>query len=259
MIYDIYVYDDKISEELQVKVWKYVLDSKFYSIFYDPPAVMWDPRTKTYGPQSREYPSVHRLPLAWDINSLKNRSPIISELWEYINKNVLDNKYEINGKAENITKYMTGISPVYKTDKNLGSGWRVYLAARGDEFHCRTKAIHRDNPVLDHNGYYTLVYFANPRWFPSWYCETIFFNNDPDEKTGDYTGLWESDQPRNHAIGDSEKVIIPSPGRIMLFDSRYLHSVKGSALYAEELVYAVVFRLRKKGITSDSEDMSYKY
>lgn len=125
-----------------------------------------------------------------------------------------------------------------------GIGWRVYGDGQEHEFRARTKAIHRDSIWLDRDDYYTLVYFANTQWHPQFYGETIFHSNDAD--TGDYTGQFEQDQPRNYPIGDIENVVAPRAGRFMLFDSRYLHQIKSVAMYAPENLLAISFRIQRK-------------
>ena len=143
---------------------------------------------------------------------------------------------------------MTGISPLQGITKSNGdpgtpnSAWRVYGDGMDKEYRARSKAVHRDNPFMDDDSCYTLVYFANMEWHPQLYGETLFHGND--NNTGDFTGKYEQDQPRNFPIGDIENVVAPRPGRIMVWDSRYLHQIKPAALYAPENLLAISFRLK---------------
>lgn len=146
---------------------------------------------------------------------------------------------------------MTGISPVQGIPRPDGSpgrqgvGWRVYADGMDREFRARTKAVHRDSIYLDDDSNYTLVYFANPEWHPQLYGETLFHSDDA--TTGDYTGKYEDDQPRGYPIGDVENVVAPRPGRIMMWDSRYLHQIKAVAKYAPNNLLVVSFRIKRNG------------
>jgi hypothetical protein len=121
----------------------------------------------------------------------------------------------------------------------------VYGGGTAQEYRARTKAIHKDNVDLEDDRFFTLVYFANLEWHPQLYGETLFHTDHA--HSGDYTGKYEDDQPRNFPIGDVENVVAPRPGRFMIFDSRYLHQTKPAAVYAPEHIMAIVFRLKNIG------------
>ena len=238
------VFDNQVPKDLMERTWEYVLDEEYHVTFYDPPASKWYPRTKTYLSPDTNYPSTHRCPLAWDDKSLEERSPRIFELWQHINNNVLDGKFEIEGKAEGMPNYMTGISPRYGEKGTPGIGWNVYIHGIDNWLRKRPKAIHRDNHKPEEAGYYTLVYFSNIVWYPSYFGETIFWADAPD--TGDHTGFIDKDQDRGFPIGPASNVVSPLPGRFMLYDSRYLHGTKPVHVSSEHQLYGIVFRLRHK-------------
>lgn len=244
--YHLSYYDNEVSEELQHEVTNFLLDSEYCVNFYDHSHSLWNPRTDTWT-TPRTLPSQPRLPLAWDQLSLEHRAPAVYKLWQRLDA-ILDNQYEIAGIPEGMSDYMTGISPLSSITKPDGSpgtpncGWLVYGSGNERELRGRTKSVHRDNPFLDKDEYFNLVYFANAEWFPQFFGETLFHSDDT--STGDYTGRWTSDQKRNFPIGEVENVIPIKPGRFMLFDARYLHQVKPSAHYAPNIL-GVVFRLRK--------------
>lgn len=244
--YRLEVYDDEIPEELEKRVSDFLLDSEYCVNFYDHSHSIWHPREDRFE-TPRNWPSQPRLPIAWDDESLANRAPVVNELWQKIN-GILDNKFEIQGVPEGMPHYMTNISPVSGITKADGSpgtpriGWRVYGSGNERELRARTKSIHRDNPFLDQDQYFNLVYFANPEWHPQFYGETLFHSNHA--STGDHTGRFDNDQPRNFPIGDVENVVAPRPGRFMLYDARYLHQVKPSAIWSMPIM-GVVFRLRQ--------------
>ena len=246
--YSLTVIDNEIDLDLRQRVWDYILDSEYCVNHYDQNHSNWYPReNKWHIP--RERPAALRCPLAWDQPSLEHRAPVVFELWNKIN-GLLDNKFIIGGVPESMN-YMTGISPLQGITKGNGdpgtpnSAWRVYGDGMDKEYRARSKAVHRDNPFIDDDSCYTLVYFANMEWHPQLYGETLFHGND--NTTGDFTGRYEQDQPRNFPIGDIENVVAPRPGRIMVWDSRYLHQIKPAAFYAPDNLLAISFRLKFAG------------
>lgn len=243
--YELTVIDDAVDLSLQNKVWNFLLDSEYCVNHYDQNHSNWYPRENRWH-IPRDRPAALRLPLAWDEPSLRDRAPPVYQLWKEIDQ-ATDHRFVIDGVPESMN-YMVGISPLSGITKANGdpgmpnSAWRVYGDGMEKEYRARSKAIHRDNPYMDDNSCYTLVYFANQHWDPQLYGETLF-HSDADS-TGDFTGKYEQDQPRNFPIGDVENVVSPRPGRIMFWDSRYLHQIKPAALYASENLMAVSFRLR---------------
>ena len=243
--YSLTVYDDEIDQELQDAVYDFLINSEYQVNFYDPPHSKWYPKSDTWVTE-RNFPSQPRLPLAWDEQSLCERAPVIYNLWIAIN-NILNNQFMIQGVPEGM-RYMTGISPLSSIDRPDGTpgtpecAWRVYGSGNERELRARTKSIHRDSPFLDREDYYNLIYFANNEWFPSFYGETLFHNDNGIE---DFTGKFDHAQSYNFPIGDPESVVTPRPGRFMLFDARYMHQVKPAANYAPNIL-GIVFRLQKK-------------
>ena len=245
--YQLNVYDNEISNELQKSVYNFLLDSEYCINFYDPPHTLWYPREDKFV-TPRNFPAQPKMPLAWDLESLQQRAPIVYQLWTEIDA-ILDYQYSIEGVPESLN-YMVGISPlsgITRADGSPGapnSAWRVYGNGNERELRGRTKTIHRDNPFLDDSTAFTLVYFASDEWHPQLYGETLFHSND--DTTGDYTGKYSKDQLRNFPIGDVENVVSPRPGRFMIWDSRYLHQVKPGAHYSPTPIMGIVFRLRVK-------------
>lgn len=243
--YDLTVVDHEIDTDLQQQVWNFLQDQEFCVNHYDQNHSNWYPRENRWH-IPRNQPAALRCPLAWDDSSLMQRAPVVYKLWSAIN-DIFDNKFEIQGVPESMN-YMTGISPLQGITRANGqpgaanSAWRVYADGMEKEYRARSKAVHRDNPWMDQDQYYTLVYFANPEWHPQLYGETLFHSDVAD--TGDFTGKYEQDQPRNFPIGDVENVVAPRPGRIMAWEGRYLHQIKPAALYAPENLLAISFRLR---------------
>lgn len=245
--YELTVADNEIDTVLQQKIYNFILDQEFCVNHYDQNHSNWYPRNNQWH-IPRERPAALRCPLAWDEISLSRRAPVIFELWENINE-IFDNKFVIEGVPESMN-YMTGISPLQGIVKANGqpgaenSAWRVYADGMEKEYRARSKAVHRDNPWMDQDQYYTLVYFVNLEWHPQLYGETLFHSDIAE--TGDFAGKYEQDQPRNFPIGDVENVVTPRPGRIMMWEGRYLHQIKPTAFYAPENLLAISFRLKAK-------------
>lgn len=245
--YELIVFEDAIELELRQRVWDYLLDSEYCVNHYDQSHSHWYPRENRWH-IPREYPAALRLPLAWDNTSLSHRSPIVYELWNVINDTLLDGKFDVCGAQEGMN-YMAGISPLSSFTKVDGSpgtpnvGWTVYGDGQEHELRSRSKAVHRDSIFMDDDSLYTLVYFANMEWHPQLYGETLFHSND--STTGDYTGKYELDQPRNFPIGDVENVVTPRPGRVMMYDGRYLHQTKSVNVMSPENVMVISFRIKR--------------
>lgn len=241
-ILELSVYDNIVTDQTQQAVYDFLQDSTWCVNFYDPPHSKYHPRSKTYQ-TSRDYPASHRLPIAWDENSLLGRAPVINQLWTELN-GYFNNRYQINGATEGMS-YMTGISPL-----DNGYGWRVYGDSMDHQWRQRPKSIHRDSNAITKKNQRTIVYFANRSWYPNLYGETVFHRDDVDRVTGDYTRRFEKDQSKKYAISHAGSVVSPSPGRVMIFDSRYLHQIKPTADYADELLLAVVFRVTDTQVES---------
>lgn len=156
---------------------------------------------------------------------------VIHELWKTINT-ALGNRYIIDGDPEGIAD----------TPPRLA---RVYCNAQPEETIKRSHGIHRDTIELDKEGYYTLIYIANLHWYPSWMAENVFYSDD--ETTGD-TQEWQRGygQCRGFNVGWPYAIIPPVAGRVIKYDGRTLHTTKPCSSWAEQMRYAVVFRIREK-------------
>lgn len=258
--YPLTLWDDEVPEDIKHEVWEYLMDSEYCVNFYDQAHSNYYPRTKTYH-IPRTHPAAVRLPLAWSEESLETRSPIIYKLWKHLEE-LTNFEFTINGAKEGMPGYFLGVSPLPSYDRSDGTpgkpncAWLVFGDGQEHELKAHTKAIHTDALDINDDTHYTLVYFAHLEWFPQYYGETIF--HSPISQGGDYTGKFEKDQSREFPIGEAENVVGVRPGRVMLFDSRYLHQIKSVATYCPDNLHGVVFRVRRDGKNAPKSKKSSK-
>jgi hypothetical protein len=163
---------------------------------------------------------------------------------------LLDNKYEITGHPEGM--YFDKHPIPEPADSNLSKGWRVYANATMHDMISMSGFPHRDTPKLEDDTTVTILYVANPTWYPSWGGEIQFFPEDPDGLTGDHQQFNQPDkheQSRNYNVGwaDEGKQVSLKPNRLIVYDGRTLHLTNPSRRrYNSELSRRVVFRARLK-------------
>jgi hypothetical protein len=248
MKYPYYIYDNVVDKDLQKEVWQYIINQTFYAKRKD------GPFTKgtiiTYKPidNKKEYlysktPSVenqymHRAGFGDSEEDIKIEHPILFKLWESISKTI-GKEWTISGNPEHVghTRLING--------KEKGE-WRVYVNAQPTEEIKKSHTIHRDSIDMKEDTYYTLLYTANLEWHPSWFAENIFYEDDfnSEDKQQFQKGYG---QCRDFGIGDPYAIVSPKPGRIVMYDSRTLHTTRPAALWSKEMRYAVAFRIRKTG------------
>lgn len=260
-MFDVSVIDNVFSEKEKLDIWKYI-ENQTWHLFYKP--LRFDGLHKEFIPAKdkdwRAMDPVRLLPnmfmprscFASDEHSLEKLHPKIYDLWLKINS-VLGNEFVIEGFPEGMPIDQLNSKDVIPEtlDPNLEKGWRVYANAQPTESVKRSHGIHRDSFDLENETYYTLLYVANTEWYPSWFSECIFYPNDIDNDTGDvqqYQSMLYFNQNRNFSIGwaDEGKIVSPKPGRIILYDSRTLHTTRPSAIWAKCSRKVIAFRLRRK-------------
>ncbi|MCH7510388.1 MAG: 2OG-Fe(II) oxygenase [Proteobacteria bacterium] len=84
-------------------------------------------------------------------------------------------------------------------------------------------AIHTDRQT-DEEGWYTVLVYLNPKWTIHDGGETLFYN-----------------EQRNDIILS----VIPKPGRVVFFDSRYPHWGRGPTRNCQELRVTLAYRLTR--------------
>jgi hypothetical protein len=182
-----------------------------------------------------------------DLASTQTRHPIIAELWERINQ-YLGGCYEISGASEGMVwKDYPCPKP---QDSKLDQGWRVYANATMHDMIQLQGHVHRDNIDLSDDTSVTMLWIANEEWYPSWGGEIMLYPEDPTGATGDHQQFngGHGHQKRNFKIGwqDDGKMITMRSGRLIIFDSRTLHSTNPTRhRYNTMPNRRVVFRARK--------------
>jgi hypothetical protein len=173
---------------------------------------------------------MHRCIFGADEAELQRDHPIILELWNTINA-AFDNQFVIDGDPEGMAVKPPRVA-------------RVYVNAQPTETIKRSHGIHRDTIELDNEDNFTLLYIANLEWYPTWMAENVFYSDDV--TTGDTQQFQRGyGQSRGFNVGYPFGFVAPEAGRVILYDGRALHTTKPAAPWAEQMRYAVVFRIRK--------------
>lgn len=263
-MFDIETVDGAIPNRIRDEVWSYIENQPWHVTWKKLPAFerqdyeyipAKEPAWRHLDP-ARLIPHMYmpRALFASDDASLEKNHPPLWNLWKQINS-VFDDQFVIEGDPEGIATDIFD-DPKYKSpetrDPSLEQGWRVYANNQPHETIKRSHGVHRDVADVNKEGFYTLLYFANLEWYPSWFAENIFYPNDVNNTIGDhqqFQGALGWNQDRNFSIGwgDEGKIVSPKPGRILLYDGRCLHTTRPAASWARTTGRkAIVFRIRKK-------------
>lgn len=244
------VFDNVINEKLHQKIWEYLNGIEWYQYWHDLPGELQIHRPRD-GDSWINAASIHRTlamprsPLASDESSLKSVHPLIHLLWLEINK-FLGNQYEITGPTEG----MIWDLPCPPTaDPELKQGWRVYANATVHDNIALGGHVHRDNPDLLDETSFTIIWIANTEWYPTWGGHLLFYPEDHGGTTGDHQQFETSwiAQNRSFNIGwpDDGRMVTLRPNRLLVYDSRALHSANPTTRrWNCDVIRRVVFRAR---------------
>ncbi len=258
MSYDMKIIDGAISDELRQRVWTYLINSKW--------GTMWKPiglkQHVTYTPAIDTEYAYYRAMTRSTLNTLQHRAafasddaslkahPVLDELWQQIN-GLFDNQFTITGHPEGLPVDANDPQwqPPPTQDPTLMQGWRVYANGQTDESSKRTHGVHRDSPFVNEDKNWTILFCANPEWYPTWYGDCVYYPDDPEGKTGDHQQYQNmhghQNQNRNFKIGWPEKIVSPVPGRIIAYDGRWLHTTHPTSIWCQIQRRVVAFRVRK--------------
>jgi len=242
--YKVEAIDGLINEDLKWRVWEYIINQEFHAtrkdvkypdvgsvIYYKPIENKKEYMDETFPSVNNQY--MHRTVFGANEQNLIDDHPVIAELWITINKHFND-EFIIDGDPEGIA------------DSRMKYPYaNVYVNAQMSETIKRSHGIHRDTIELDKEDYFTILYIANLQWYPTWMAENVFYSDD--ENTGDTQQFQKGfGQSRGFNVGYPYAYVAPKEGRIILYDGRALHTTKPAAPWAEQMRYAVVFRVRRK-------------
>jgi len=239
--YSVQAFDNLVSDDLRWRVWDYILNQSFHATrkdvsYPDPGSIIYyKPIDNKKEWMDDSVPSVnnqymHRCIFGADEQELQSEHPIILELWNTIN-GALGNQFVIDGDPEGMAVKPPRVA-------------RVYVNAQPTETFKRSHGIHRDTIELDNEDNFTLLYIANLEWYPTWMAENVFYSDDI--TTGDTQQFQKGyGQNRGFNVGYPFGFVAPEAGRVILYDGRTLHTTKPAAPWAEQMRYAVVFRIRK--------------
>lgn len=259
MEYDINIIDKAIDEKLRNDVWQYLLNSKWWTVWKPFSKLNYVSYTPAIDSEVAHFKALarpnfataqHRAGFASDEESLKAH-PVLLELWQAINS-VLGNQFELTGEPEDIPSDPNDLSwkPPQPVDTNLSAGWRVYANGQTDETQKRTHGVHRDSPFVNEDQNWTILFCANPEWYPTWLGDCVYYPDDVEGDTGDrqqYQNMnGGHNQNRNFAVGWANKIVSPVPGRIIAYDGRTLHTTHPTAAWCPVQRRVVAFRVKKK-------------
>ena len=229
---EISVHEDIVDAAMHKELWDYLNNQLWYNAWSGV-----EPEMQIYRPNewddswinavsNRTTLEMPRCLFASDEASLQKKHALVWKLWEHINAR-LGNKYEIAGNPEGVAWNSYPCPPTQ--DPSLKQGWRVYANATPHDMISIGGHAHRDTPDLNDDTTATMVWIANPEWYPSWGGELMFYPEDPTGATGDHQqfgqGRWH--QRRNFNIGwpDEGKIVCMKPNRLIAWDGRALHTV----------------------------------
>jgi len=248
-MYKLEYYDNKIPKDIHEEAYRYIQTLEWQSRLRHVPDASSSPLSDGYKNDLAPYvakKTVYRTEFGHNYEVMQMHTPI-GILFDHINKTLFNNKFELTGKPLGMTPESQ--VPVKELEDYLAEkefkGCVAYMQAQPYETIKRTSVPNRDwdGTSLSSEGYYTLTFVANKVWSPLWHSEIFFYNdgtNDPDVAGENVT------QKQNTGIGWLSDFIVNMPGRVILHDSRMLHTSKPTSVFAPELSQRISFRVTLK-------------
>ena len=196
--------------------------------------------------------TIHRHMIGWSDQSVKERNPIIYNLWTQINRTVFGGK----GKLDGIPEGQDGIHgpksnfidqktfyEKYDVPKTIRK-FTCFLNARHyptqprwrdgyNKIGSRFGQIHKDSDERVSDKHFTVLYVSNLIWRPTWDGVMEFYE---DEFTGD--NHWK----QGYDIGWPNGIIGHKPNRVIVYPHDQLHLTRAPRISALEMPQKIAFR-----------------
>jgi len=248
-MYKIEYYDNQISSDIHKEAYEYLQTLNWQARYRHVPEAGINPSAGDFRNDLVPYvakKTVYRAELGHNYKSMKMHTPI-GTLFDYINDTLFNNKFEFNGKPLGMTP-KSQISEKEINDYLFDQehqGTTSYMQAQPYETTKRTRVPHRDwdGSSLDDDRYYTILFVANLAWSPLWHAEMFFYDDANSNTTITSDNII---QNQCNSIAWGPKFILNIPGRVILHDSRMLHSSRATSVLAPELSQRIGFRVKLK-------------
>jgi hypothetical protein len=267
------VYDNIVDHDTHKKVYDWGQSVSWYTKpkgAYKDPNQAFNSPIQEYNPQlsgnhvkrtdipsehAEETLTIHRHMIGWSDQSVKERNPIIYDLWTQINRTVFGGKGKLDGMKE-AHGGIDGPRSNFIDQKTFYEKYDIpedirlftcFLNARhypitpGNKH--RTKRskigsrfgqIHKDSDNSVSDKHFTVLYISNLEWRPVWDGAIEFYN---DEFTGD--NHWK----HGYNIGWPVKIAGHKPNRAIVYSHDQLHLTRPPRANAPEMPQKIAFRV----------------
>ena len=270
------LYDNVVDQDTQKKVYDWGQSVTWYNGVVkgegrDPTQIFNSP-IQEYSPQlsgndvmrtdippehMEESLTLHRHMIGWSDQSIKERNPIIYDLWTQINRTVFGGKGKLDGMPEGHPG-IHGPRSHFIDQKTFYEKYDVpekirkftcFLNARhfpttrkyhakNNKIGARFGQIHKDTDYSVSDKHFTVLYVSNLEWRPLWDGAMEFYK---DEFTGDKH--WK----QGYDIGWPNEIIGHKPNRVIVFSHDQLHLTRAPRASALEMSQKIAFRVVTEG------------
>ena len=266
---DMMIYDNIIDSTLHKELYDWGQSVSWYTsvISSDPkqefnfpiqeynPQLMGNHVTRADTPQEHkgQILSLYRHMIGWSNESVKERNPLVYDLWTNINDKVFSGKGKLDGMKEG-HKGIHGPKSNFIDQINFYDKYNVpkhvkkftcFLNARHfpdiprglgrGKVGQRMGQLHKDSDNSISDKYFTVLYILNQEWRPTWDGVLEFYSN---EFTGDKH--WKHE----YNIGWPEKISANVPNRVIVFPHDQIHLTRPPKANAPEMTQKIAFRCK---------------
>jgi hypothetical protein len=201
---------------------------------------------------TKEIVSIFRHPIGWSDQSVKERNPIVWDLWSRINDVVFGGKGKLDGMKESHLGIIgpksnfidqIGFHEKYNVPNTRGGvKWTCFLNARharsarpvSSGIGGRMGEIHKDSDNRISDKHFTVLYVSNLEWRPLWGGHLEFYNND-------FTG--DKHWKHNYNIGWPDAAVGNVPNRVIVYSHDQIHRTWAPLPRAPEMTQKIAFRV----------------